>query len=195
MLYKAQYMNTNPAMMANWFSSCAGQIFQKPCFLVQILWPHRFDLVHMYEIRPTAANFQIRSFYKIMTDHQFSPCTQAWFTHETTTSGRPMSMLILIHLGRQCRQMCLSAAPIKRQTFLSVADMSEMSSRHFGDIPCYVGHFFGCRRRVGETYCRNTHLHVRRNQYWWGSHNIQRDKKNWHPLRFCIHSQVRTYSK
>ena len=134
MLYKAQYMNTNPAMMANWFSSCAGQIFQKPCFLVKILWPHRFDLVHMYEIRPTAANFQIRSFYKIMTDHKFSPRTRAWFTHATTTSGCPKSMLILIHLGWQCRQMCLSAAPVKRQTFLSVADMSEMSSQHVGDI-------------------------------------------------------------
>ena len=30
---------------------------------------------------------------------------------------------------------------------------------------CYVGQFFGCRRRVGETYCRHTLLHVRRNQY------------------------------
>jgi hypothetical protein len=38
------------------------------------------------------------------------------------------------HLGWQCRQMCLSATPLKRQTFLSVADMSEMSSRHVGDI-------------------------------------------------------------
>ena len=37
-------------------------------------------------------------------------------------------------LGWQCRQMCLSATPLKRQTFLSVADMSEMSSRHAGDI-------------------------------------------------------------
>jgi len=37
-------------------------------------------------------------------------------------------------LGWQCRQMCLSAAPVKRQTFLSVADMSEMSSRHVGYI-------------------------------------------------------------
>ena len=50
----SQYMHTNPAMMADWFSSCAGQIFQKPCFLVQILRPHRFDLVHTYEIRPTS---------------------------------------------------------------------------------------------------------------------------------------------
>ena len=37
-------------------------------------------------------------------------------------------------LGWQCRQMCLSTTPLKRQTFLSVADMSEMSSRHVGDI-------------------------------------------------------------
>jgi hypothetical protein len=37
-------------------------------------------------------------------------------------------------LGWQCRQMCLSATPLKRQTFVSVADMSEMSSRHVGDI-------------------------------------------------------------
>jgi hypothetical protein len=27
---------------------------------------------------------------------------------------------------------------------------------------CYVGHFFGCRRRVGETCCRHTFLHVHR---------------------------------
>ena len=39
-----------------------------------------------------------------------------------------------LDLGWQCRQMCLSATPLKRQTFLSVADMSEMSSRHVGDI-------------------------------------------------------------
>jgi hypothetical protein len=38
------------------------------------------------------------------------------------------------HLGWQCRQMCLPATPLKRQTFLPVADMSEMSSRHVGDI-------------------------------------------------------------
>ncbi len=38
------------------------------------------------------------------------------------------------YLGWQCRQMCLSATPLKRQTFLSVADMSEMSSRHVGDM-------------------------------------------------------------
>ena len=38
------------------------------------------------------------------------------------------------NLGWQCRQMCLSATHLKRQTFLSVADMSEMSSRHVGDI-------------------------------------------------------------
>jgi hypothetical protein len=38
------------------------------------------------------------------------------------------------YLGWQCRQMCLSATPLKRQTFLSVTDMSEMSSRHVGDI-------------------------------------------------------------
>ena len=31
-------------------------------------------------------------------------------------------------LGWQCRKMCLSATPLKQQTFLSVADMSEMSS-------------------------------------------------------------------
>jgi hypothetical protein len=37
-------------------------------------------------------------------------------------------------LGWQCRQMCLSATPLKRQTFLSAADMKEMSSRHVGDI-------------------------------------------------------------
>jgi len=37
-------------------------------------------------------------------------------------------------LGWHCRQMCLSATPLKRQTFLSVADMSEMLSRHVGDI-------------------------------------------------------------
>jgi hypothetical protein len=37
-------------------------------------------------------------------------------------------------LGWQCRQMCLSATPLKRQTFVSVANMSEMSSRHVGDI-------------------------------------------------------------
>jgi hypothetical protein len=29
---------------------------------------------------------------------------------------------------------------------------------------CYVGHFFGCRHRVGETCCRHTFLHARRNQ-------------------------------
>ena len=52
-------------------------------------------------------------------------------------------------LGWQCWQMCLSATPLKRQTFLSVADMSEMLSRHAGKF-CYVGQFFGCRRHVGE---------------------------------------------
>ena len=50
----------------------------------------------------------------------------------------------LIRLGWQCRQMCLSATPLKRPTF------------------CHVGHFFGCRRRVGETCCRHTFLHVHR---------------------------------
>ena len=39
-----------------------------------------------------------------------------------------------LDLGWQCWQMCLSATPLKRQTFLSVADMSEMSSTF-----CYVG--------------------------------------------------------
>jgi hypothetical protein len=58
-------------------------------------------------------------------------------------------------LGWQCWQMCLSATPLKRQTFLSVADMSEMLSRHAGKF-CYVGQFFGCRRHVGEPVA-NTH--------------------------------------
>ena len=31
-------------------------------------------------------------------------------------------------LGWQCRQMCLLSTPLKRQTFLSLTDMSEMSS-------------------------------------------------------------------
>ena len=36
--------------------------------------------------------------------------------------------------------MCLSATPLKRQTFLSVTDMSEMSSRHFGGmVQAWVG--------------------------------------------------------
>ena len=30
---------------------------------------------------------------------------------------------------------------------------------------CYVGQFFRYRRRVGETYCRHTLLHARRNKY------------------------------
>jgi hypothetical protein len=37
-------------------------------------------------------------------------------------------------LGWQCRDLCLSAPPLKRQTFLSVADMSTMSAQHVGDI-------------------------------------------------------------
>jgi len=32
-----------------------------------------------------------------------------------------------VNLGWQCQQMCLSATPLKRQTFLSVDDMSGMS--------------------------------------------------------------------
>ena len=40
-----------------------------------------------------------------------------------------------LHLGWQCRQMCLlSATSLKQQTFLSVVGMLEMSSRHVGDI-------------------------------------------------------------
>ena len=66
-------------------------------------------------------------------------------------------------LGWQCRQMCLSTTPLKRQTFLSVADMSEMSSRHVSEI-MLCRPFFGCQRRVGKTCCRHTFLHVHRNQ-------------------------------
>ncbi len=39
-----------------------------------------------------------------------------------------------LYLGWQCRDLCLSAPPLKRQTFLSVSDMSTMSSRHVGNI-------------------------------------------------------------
>ena len=36
--------------------------YQKPCFLVQILRLHRFDLVPTYKIRPAGVNFQIWQF-------------------------------------------------------------------------------------------------------------------------------------
>jgi hypothetical protein len=58
-------------------------------------------------------------------------------------------------LGWQCRQMCLSATPLKRQTFLSVADMSEMSSRHVGDILLCRPFFWlsaSCRRDLLPTH-------------------------------------------
>ena len=45
-----------------------------------------------------------------------------------------VDLCLRLRLGWQCRQMCLLATPLKRQTFLSVADMSEMSSRHVGNI-------------------------------------------------------------
>jgi hypothetical protein len=37
-------------------------------------------------------------------------------------------------LGWQCQDLCLSATPPKRQTFVSVADMLTMLAQHVGDI-------------------------------------------------------------
>ncbi len=37
-------------------------------------------------------------------------------------------------LGWQCRDLCLSATPPKRQTFVSVADMSRHVGQQVGDI-------------------------------------------------------------
>ena len=41
---------------------------------------------------------------------------------------------LALGLGWQCQDLCLLAPPPKRQTFLSVADMSQMSAQHVGDI-------------------------------------------------------------
>ena len=43
---------------------------------------------------------------------------------------------------------------------------------------------------VGESYPQHTFLPIGRKQYWWGSHNIHKDKKNWDPLRSFILLQV-----
>ena len=59
------------------------------------------------------------------------------------------------NLGWQCRQMCLSVTPLKRQTFLSVVDMSEMSSRHVDDILLCRPFFWlspSCRRDLLPTH-------------------------------------------
>jgi len=44
-------------------------------------------------------------------------------------------------LGWQWWDLCLSAPPLKRQTFLTVANMSNISFRHVGDI-LFCRHFF-----------------------------------------------------
>jgi hypothetical protein len=49
-------------------------------------------------------------------------------------SAKQGSVVASRQLGWQCRDLCLSAPPPKRQTFLPVADMSRMSARHVGDI-------------------------------------------------------------
>jgi hypothetical protein len=48
--------------------------------------------------------------------------------------GVIFKILIYIKLGWQCQDLCLSAPPPKRQTFLSVADMLQMLARHVGNI-------------------------------------------------------------
>ena len=52
--------------------------YQKPCFLVQILRLHRFDLVPTYKIRPAGVNFQI---WQFMLSVSVTNCfTRKWST-------------------------------------------------------------------------------------------------------------------
>ena len=67
-------------------------------------------------------------------------------------------------LGWQYWDLCLSATPPKRQTFVSVADMSTMLARQVGDILLSQPIFFR-QSRVRESYLRHTFLRVRRNQH------------------------------
>ena len=83
------------------------------------------------------------------------------------------SLFVVHYLGWQCQQMCLLATPLKWQTFC-LSPTCQKCRPDTSATFCYVSQFFGCRRRVGETCCRHTLLHVHRNQYWWGSHNIRR---------------------
>ena len=68
---------------------------------------------------------------RLIFEHNTIPCyallLEGYNGDVMRVTLKPIECTTVI-LGWQCRQMCLSAAPIKRQTFLSVADMSEMSS-------------------------------------------------------------------
>jgi len=89
--------------------------------------------------------------------------------------------------------MCLSATPLKRQTFLSVADMSEMSSQHVGNIllcrPIFLLSVVSVRPIA------DTHSYMDVGISIDEVVATYEDKKNWQYLRFCIHSQVLTLSK
>ena len=79
-------------------------------------------------------------------------------SHDITTS-------LGLSLGWQCWDLCLLATPPKRQTFLSVADMSTMSAQHVSHI-LLSWPFFWRQSCVGESYPRHTFLCVGRNWYY-----------------------------
>ncbi len=58
--------------------------------------------------------------------------------------------IIYLRLGWQCWDLCLSATPPKRQTFVSVANMLTMSAQHVGNI--IRSRPFFRQSCVGESY-------------------------------------------
>ncbi len=71
--------------------------YQKPCFLVQILWLFRFEKVPMFNIRPAGTNLWIRPIVLQENDNtSFFPRTRAWISNATTKSSCPKITSILL---------------------------------------------------------------------------------------------------
>ena len=92
-------------------------------------------------------------------------------------------------LGWQCRQLCLSATPLKRQTFLSVAHVPTRR-RH-----SVMSANFSAVGVVSVRPIADTHSYMYVGISIDEAVTTYEDKKNLHLLRFCIHSQVLTLSK
>ncbi len=97
------------------------------------------------------------------------PSRRPWFRCVFLCDGRSYSRRVY---GKYGTMICLAGNVGK-----CVCRLHPSNDRHFCLWPtcrkcrpdtsatfCYVGHFFGCRRRVSETCCRHTFLHVRMNQ-------------------------------
>ena len=119
----------------NWFySQVNGGLSQEktPALLIKLdgntydTAPCRRQMDRWWNLRDTWQKVW-QGFWK--TPPHFSPCF--WSRNNAAGSN---STLPGLDLGWQWRELCLLAPPLKRQTFVSVAGMSKMSSQHVGNI-------------------------------------------------------------